>query len=105
MLVNLLRNAYEAMLGNADPSERQVVIGTQLRGNKVEISVEDAGEGIAAENTDRVFDAFFTSKANGVGIGLAISRSIVEDHGGRLWVNPNPARGVTFRFTLPLSGV
>jgi PAS domain S-box-containing protein len=104
VLVNLLRNAYEAMLGNG-PDERQVVIGTQLRGNKVEISVEDAGEGIAAENTDRVFDAFFTSKANGVGIGLAISRSIVEDHGGRLWVNPNPARGVTFRFTLPLSGV
>jgi signal transduction histidine kinase len=80
------------------------VIATSLNGEKVEISVEDAGEGIAAENIERVFDAFFTSKPNGVGIGLAISRSIVEDHGGRLWVSSNPDRGVTFRFTLPLSG-
>lgn len=103
VLVNLLRNAYEAMIDNA-PEERHVVIATSLSRSKVEISVEDAGEGIAAENIERVFDAFFTSKPNGVGIGLAISRSIVEDHGGRLWVNSNPDRGVTFRFTLPLSG-
>jgi PAS domain S-box-containing protein len=103
VLVNLLRNSYEAMIGNG-PDERQVVIATNLSHNKVEISVEDVGEGIAAENIERVFDAFFTSKPNGVGIGLAISRSIVEDHGGRLWVSSNPDRGVTFRFTLPLSG-
>ena len=103
VLVNLLRNAYEAMTDNG-PDERQVVIAASSNGNKVEVSVEDAGEGIAAENIERVFDAFFTSKPNGVGIGLAISRSIVEDHGGRLWVSSNPDRGVTFRFTLPLSG-
>lgn len=104
VFVNLLRNAYEAMTANG-PNERQVVIATSLNGNKVEISVEDTGEGIAQENIERVFEAFFTSKPNGVGIGLAISRSIVEDHGGRLWVSANPDRGVTFRFTLPLSGV
>jgi C4-dicarboxylate-specific signal transduction histidine kinase len=103
VLVNLLRNAYEAMAGNVG-DERRVTIGLTRRADKVEISVEDVGEGIAAENQERVFDAFFTSKPNGVGIGLAISRSIVEDHGGRLWVEPNPERGVTFRFTLPLSG-
>jgi PAS domain S-box-containing protein len=103
VLVNLLRNAYEAMAANP-PHERQVTIAVQPRDGKAEVSVEDAGEGIAPENLYRVFDAFFTSKPNGVGIGLAISRSIVEDHGGRLWVQPNRERGVTFRFTLPLSG-
>jgi len=66
--------------------------------------VEDSGVGIPAEQLPRVFDAFYTNKPNGVGIGLAISRSIVEDHGGRLWVEPNPKQGVTFRFTLPRSG-
>ncbi len=103
VLVNLLRNAYEAMAGNST-DERRVKITARRRAEKVVISVEDAGEGIAAENLDRVFDAFFTNKPNGVGIGLAISRSIVEDHGGRLWVEPNATRGVTFCFTLPLSG-
>lgn len=103
VLVNLLRNAYEAMAGNVG-DDRRVTIALVRRADKVEISVEDVGEGIAAENQERVFDAFFTSKPNGVGIGLAISRSIVEDHGGRLWVEANPERGVTFRFTLPLSG-
>jgi len=103
VLVNLLRNAYEAMAGNP-ADDRRVTITATRRDEKVLISVEDAGEGIAAENLERVFDAFFTNKPNGVGIGLAISRSIVEDHGGRLWVEPNPSRGVTFRFTLPLSG-
>jgi PAS domain S-box-containing protein len=103
VLVNLLRNAYDAMAANP-PDERQVVIAVHLHDDKAEISVEDAGEGIAPENLYRVFDAFFTSKPQGVGIGLAISRSIVEDHGGRLWVQPNATRGVTFRFTLPLSG-
>lgn len=103
VLVNLLRNAYEAMAGNG-PEGRQVTIAATPHGDTIEIAVEDLGEGIAAENRDRVFEAFFTSKPSGVGIGLAISRSIVEDHGGRLWVTPNPTQGVTFRFILPLTG-
>jgi C4-dicarboxylate-specific signal transduction histidine kinase len=103
VLVNLLRNAYEAM-ASAPPEQRQVTIAARERNDLVEISVEDRGEGIATENIERVFEAFFTSKPNGVGIGLAISRSIVEDHGGRLWLRPNPKQGVTFHFTLPLSG-
>jgi two-component system sensor kinase FixL len=103
VLVNLLRNAFEAMAGNP-PNKRQVTIALTVSGDKGEVAVEDVGEGIAPENVERVFEAFFTSKTNGVGIGLAISRSIVEDHGGRLWVVPNPKQGVTFRFTFPLTG-
>jgi PAS domain S-box-containing protein len=103
VLVNLLRNAFEAMAAKG-PERRQVTIFAALGADAVEISVEDQGEGIAAENRERVFDAFFTTKPNGVGIGLAISRSIIEDHGGRLWVTPNPRQGVTFHFTLPLEG-
>ncbi len=101
VLVNLLRNAYDAMAANP-PERRQVTIVTLTREDRVELSVEDRGEGIRPEHQERVFDAFFSSKPNGVGIGLAISRSIVEDHGGRLWVTPNASEGVTFRFTLPL---
>jgi C4-dicarboxylate-specific signal transduction histidine kinase len=103
VLVNLLRNAYEAMATN-DPADRMVTIRAERRGKWLELSVEDRGEGISPDHLERVFEAFFTSKTDGVGIGLAISRSIVEDHGGRLWVTPNVERGVTFHFTLPLSG-
>ena len=102
VLVNLLHNAYEAMAAN--PSEqRRVTIVLAVGRGKIEISVKDQGEGISAENMERVFEAFFTSKPNGVGVGLAISRSIVEGHGGQLWVHPNPRQGVTFHFTLPLA--
>ncbi len=103
VLVNLLRNAYEAMAGNPS-DDRSVSIAIARQADKTEISVKDVGEGINAEDLERVFDAFVTSKPNGVGIGLAISRSIVEDHGGRLWAEANLDRGVTFRFTLPLFG-
>jgi PAS domain S-box-containing protein len=100
VLVNLLRNAFEAMVGNP-PDQQEVTIALTTTDEQIEISVADSGEGISPENIDRVFDAFFTSKPNGVGIGLAISRSIAEDHGGQLSVVRNPKRGVTFRFTLP----
>ncbi|MBI3838049.1 MAG: PAS domain S-box protein [Planctomycetia bacterium] len=103
VLVNLLRNAFEATAGQP-PERRQVTIGVTASDENIEISVEDLGEGIPRENRQRVFEAFFTSKPDGVGIGLAISRSIIEDHGGRLWLVPNPKHGVTFRFTLPMIG-
>ncbi len=104
VLVNLLLNAYEAMTVDR-PDQRQVTIAAAIADDKIEVSVEDQGEGIPTESSQRVFEAFFTSKPNGVGIGLAISRSIVEDHGGRLWFTLNPERGATFHFTLPMSGV
>jgi PAS domain S-box-containing protein len=104
VLFNLLHNAFESMADNAD-DQRQVTISVQADARVVTVSVADSGAGIASENRDRVFEAFFTSKSNGMGIGLAISRSIVEDHGGRLWFNANADRGVTFHFALPISGV
>ncbi len=104
VMVNLLRNALEAMAAN-EPQERQVTIVAASVDGMIEISVEDWGEGIPPEDRDRVFEAFFTNKLSEVGIGLSISRSIIEDHGGRLWVSPNLQQGVTFHFTLPMSGV
>ena len=65
------------------------------------ISVADTGVGLPAEKLDQIFDAFFTTKPQGTGMGLAISRSIIEGHGGRLWATPNSGRGATFHFSLP----
>jgi signal transduction histidine kinase len=65
------------------------------------VSVQDSGLGLDPKNIGHVFDAFFTTKPEGMGMGLPISRSIVETHGGRLWLTPNDGQGVTFQFTLP----
>ena len=67
------------------------------------ISVSDTGVGLPAEKADQIFNAFFTTKPQGSGMGLAISRSIVESHGGRLWATANDGRGATFHFTLPIA--
>ncbi len=66
------------------------------------ISVRDSGIGIDEKEVEKMFDAFHTTKANGMGMGLSISRSIVEDHGGRLWATLNPDKGTTFSFTVPI---
>jgi PAS domain S-box-containing protein len=99
VLVNLLSNAFEAV-AELSPESRQVVLSAEVTDHFLEVAVHDAGGGIPREHRDRVFEAFFTTKSGGVGIGLAISRSIVEDHGGRIWVDPD-GPGSTFRFTLP----
>ena len=67
------------------------------------VSVTDCGVGISAENADRLFNAFFTTKSSGMGMGLSICRSIVEAHGGRLWATANVPHGATFQFTLPVN--
>ena len=68
----------------------------------VTISVQDSGIGIHEENKDRIFDAFFSTKSRGMGMGLSISRSIIEEHGGRMWVTSSPTRSTTFSFTVPI---
>jgi PAS domain S-box-containing protein len=98
VLLNLMLNAIDAMKGSA--GEMQI---TSRRGTEgdVEISVIDSGVGLPTENLDRIFDAFFTTKPNGTGMGLSISRAIIESHRGRLWAHANPSGGATFEFTLP----
>jgi PAS domain S-box-containing protein len=101
VILNLVKNSIEAMDDNSDAA-REVEIGTGPHGDDaVEVSVRDTGPGIPAAFREQVFDPFFTTKSDGMGMGLSISRSIVEAHGGRLALCANPDRGVTLRFTLP----
>ena len=101
VMINLLRNAVEAMKTAAD-ADRQLVIRTGLTSRKtIEVSVRDRGRGIPESELDRVFEPFFSTTPEGLGMGLSISRSIVEAHGGRLRAIPNADRGMTLRFTLP----
>ena len=103
VILNLVRNAVEAMQ-ETEPQDRQLTVRTAAAGgNEIELSVSDTGMGLAAADADTVFDTFFTTKASGLGMGLAISRSIVEAHGGRIWVTPNADRGATFHFTVPVN--
>jgi steroid delta-isomerase-like uncharacterized protein len=97
VLMNLMLNGMEAM------SERggELKIGTRREGGEVMVSVSDTGVGIPAEKMEQIFNAFFTTKAGGTGMGLAISSTIIESHGGRLWATVNPGGGATFHFTLP----
>ena len=99
VLLNLLLNGMDAV---KDSAQRRVRVRTRsLDAKTVEVAVDDSGAGIPADQLSRVFDPFFTTKPNGMGLGLAISRTIIEAHGGRLTCANNPAGGATFRFTLP----
>ncbi len=100
VVVNLLHNAYEA-LSESDPP-RRVFVRTVHANRGVEIQVEDSGPGIQSDQHGKLFKAFYTTKNSGMGMGLTISRTIVEDHGGRLWARNNDAGGVTFHFSLPV---
>jgi signal transduction histidine kinase len=101
VLLNLLRNASDAMVG-VDDRPRQLLIRTESEGrDHVRVTVRDAGVGIERQVMDKLFDAFYTTKSGGMGIGLSVSRSIVERHRGRLWVEPNDGPGATFAFSIP----
>jgi signal transduction histidine kinase len=103
VLLNLLLNAMDAL--NSNPPERRLItVRARTEGAPVEVAVSDTGHGIPADLLPRVFEPFFTSKPTGLGMGLAISRSIVEAHGGRLWAENNPDGGATFAFSLPVAG-
>ena len=100
VILNLLLNASEAM-SSVNDRPRRLSIRTEREGGGVRLEVEDAGIGVEAHALDRLFDAFYTTKTGGMGIGLSVSRSIVESHQGRLWATPNAGPGTTFTLFLP----
>src|ERR1700733_5976016 len=97
VFMNLMLNAIEAMRDEGG----ELTVKSQRQDGQLLFSVSDTGPGLPADNVDQIFSAFFTTKPQGSGMGLAISRSIVESHGGRLWATANDGRGATFHFTLP----
>jgi PAS domain S-box-containing protein len=103
VLMNLILNGMEAMAATPE-AERRLVLRTATNGDRrVEISVTDSGQGIAPEKLPRLFDSFFTTKESGMGLGLAIARSIIDAHQGRIFAENNSDGGATFRFDLPVS--
>ncbi len=101
VILNLLRNASDAMSG-VDDRPRELLIRTECdEGDRVRLSVKDAGVGFTPQAADKLFEAFFTTKSDGMGIGLSISRSIIEAHRGRLWATANDGPGATFAFSIP----
>jgi len=102
VIINLVINGIEAM-AQVTEQQRQLGIRTQALDGRVLVAVQDAGTGIDPENANRLFSAFYTTKPNGMGMGLSISRSIVEAHGGRIWATNNEGPGATIQFTLPFA--
>jgi len=101
VMLNLILNAVEAMSGSNEAT-RELLIKTQQDGpGSVLVAVQDSGPGLKPESLDRVFNAFYTTKPGGMGMGLSICRSIIEGHGGRVWAAPGLLQGATFQFTLP----
>jgi C4-dicarboxylate-specific signal transduction histidine kinase len=100
VLLNLIINAIEAMR-DVDEEERELLISTRHEPDGVSVEVRDSGPGFAPPDIDRVFEAFYSTKPSGVGLGLSICRSIIEAHNGRLWASPNVPRGAVFGFTAP----
>ena len=102
VILNLLRNAFEAMAEVYD-RPRQLVVRTEPESDTgVRVSVRDSGVGLDRHSLDKLFDAFYTTKPGGMGIGLSVSRSIIESHHGRMWVEPNDGPGATFAFSIPV---
>jgi signal transduction histidine kinase len=101
VILNMLRNASDAM-NRVDDRPRRLVISTEREeGNRLRLSVRDTGVGFDPLQVNRLFDPFYTTKSGGMGIGLSISRSIIESHNGRLWATPNDGPGATFSFSIP----
>ncbi len=104
VLLNLMMNGIEAMTAVED-GHRELAIRAERHDVEevpgILVAVRDAGVGIAPDSLDRLFDAFYTTKTHGLGMGLSISRSIVQGHGGRLWATANPGPGATLQFSIP----
>jgi signal transduction histidine kinase len=103
VVLNLMRNAIDAMTEIADRPKQLYINSCKERAGRVSVSFTDSGVGLSPDHADKIFNAFFTTKANGLGMGLAITRSIIESHGGRIRAKPMP-QGTTFEFTLPIEG-
>jgi signal transduction histidine kinase len=101
VMLNLIINGIEAMTGVSDALRELRIRSRRNDGGGVLVSVADVGSGVAAEEAEQVFAAFYTTKPGGLGLGLSICRSIIESHDGRLWASPNQPRGAVFQFTLP----
>jgi len=105
VIMNLLRNGSDAMTG-IDDRPRELLFRTEIEdGDRVRLSVQDAGSGFHGQSLDQLFQSFYTTKQNGMGIGLSVSRSIIENHHGRLSATPNDGPGVTFSFSIPFAGL
>jgi PAS domain S-box-containing protein len=100
VLLNLILNAVEAM-GSVEAETRQLLVSTEQDHTGVQVAVRDSGPGIDQTHLERVFEAFYTTKSSGTGMGLSICRTIIDAHGGTLWAAANEPRGAAFRFTLP----
>jgi C4-dicarboxylate-specific signal transduction histidine kinase len=103
VIINLLINGVEAMAPITD-RPRDLLIRSQHEADQVHVAVRDSGIGIDSGTAEQLFNAFFTTKPSGMGMGLSISRSIIRAHGGKLWVSPNPDFGAAFQFTVPVNG-
>ena len=103
VLLNLIINAIEAMSAVNDRPRELTIVSRQDDANSVQVEVRDSGTGLDPERAEQVFNAFYTTKAEGIGIGLSISRSIVEAHGGRLWASRNEPHGAVFQLSLPVA--
>jgi two-component system sensor kinase FixL len=99
VLVNLFRNALEAMANS--PQRELIASNAMVADDTIEVAVSDTGHGFHDDVKPNLFQTFFTTKETGMGVGLSISRSIIEAHGGRMWAESNASGGATFRFTLP----
>jgi signal transduction histidine kinase len=101
VILNLLLNASDAMSTVRDRPRQLVISSKRDDADRVCLSVEDTGVGVDPERVDQLFEAFYTTKSAGMGMGLSISRSIIERHHGRLWATPNDGPGATFAFSIP----
>jgi signal transduction histidine kinase len=101
VMMNLIMNSIDAMK-DVDQTHEISIRSQSMEDQQLTISVSDTGVGLPSQQTDKIFDAFFTTKPHGIGMGLRISRSIIESHGGRLWASDNSPRGASFHLTLPI---
>lgn len=104
VILNLVMNGMESIMKHKNGARELSVVSSNHESDTVLVAVRDTGEGLDSASLDRIFDAFFSTKPGGMGMGLAISRTIIESHGGHLWADANSPQGAVFQFTLPIGG-